>query len=152
MTVKGRMKGILEKQAAADRARKAEEARLAAVEKDAAALRSRVEQKWVELSAVLTETIMSANNAMTGGRKLHVAHEIMPEGSPRIGEVTFSFENKPSNLVHRKCVISVSVDGTIFVSMSGEGTSPKKDYRLDVSTAAKEQIEGIVYDFLELNV
>jgi len=36
--------------------------------------------------------------------------------------------------------------------MSGEGTSPKKDYRLDVSTAAKEQIEGIVYDFLESNV
>ena len=50
MTVKGRMKGILEKQAAADRAREAEEARLAAVEKDAAALRSRVEQKWVELA------------------------------------------------------------------------------------------------------
>ena len=63
MTVKGRMKGILEKQTAADRAREAEEARLAVVEKDAAALRSRVEQKWVELSAVLTETIMSANNA-----------------------------------------------------------------------------------------
>ena len=152
MTVKGRMKGILEKQAAADQAREAEEARLAVVEKDAAALRSRVEQKWVELSAVLTETIMSANNAMTGGRKLHVAHEIMPKGSLRISEVTFSFENKPPNLVHRKCVISVNVDGTIFVSMSGEGTSPKKDYRLDVSTAAKEQIEGIVYDFLELNV
>ena len=84
MTVKGRMKGILEKQAAADRAREAEEARLAVVEKDAAALRSRVEQKWVELSAVLTETIMSANNAMTGGRKLHFAHEIMPKGSLRI--------------------------------------------------------------------
>jgi len=103
MTVKGRMKGILEKQTAADRAREAEEARLAVVEKDAAALRSRIEQKWVELSAVLTETIMSANNAMTGGRKLHVAHEIMPKGSLRISEVTFSFENKPPNLVHRKC-------------------------------------------------
>ena len=50
-----------------------------------------IERKWVELSAVLTETIMSAKNAMTG-EKLHVAHEIMPKGSLRISEVTFSLK------------------------------------------------------------
>jgi hypothetical protein len=151
MVPNDRMKAILEKQAAADRAREAKAAQEAAAEKDEKALQSKVEQIWPRLEGVLTETIKSANAAMTGDRKLYVLYGQRAAGSMEVASVILSLENAPPNLIRRKCVVSVRPDGTIFVAIDGDA-APKKNYRLDASTATHEQIEGIVYDFLELNI
>jgi hypothetical protein len=151
MSTEDRMKAILAKQAAADKAAAEEEARLAVATRDAKALRSQVEQKWSQLSTVLSETIKTANASMAG-RTLYVAYENLPPGGMLVSELVFSFENKPPNRMHPKCGVRVNPDGTIIVSIDNAVVSPKKTYRLDALAATKKQIEGIVFDFLELNI
>jgi hypothetical protein len=58
------------------------------------------------------------------------------------------FEDKYSEEVERKVIVGVDVDGTVLVSIVPQN----KEYRLSIWSATIDQIEGIVYDFMELNV
>ena len=151
MAQNNRLKTLLEKQDAADRAHVAELARQAAAESLARASRTRIENEWSHLCRVLKQTIATANDAMTGGRKLYVQHWKPPAGSAGVADAILMFEDNYPDYVQRKCVASVDRDGMVSVSMN-ESMPQSRFYRLNISTATIEQIEGIVYDFMELNV
>jgi hypothetical protein len=145
-----KLKTILEKQDAADRAHVAELARQAAAESLARASRNRVVNEWWHLCRVLKQTIATANDAMTGGRKLY-SQPYNPHAERTIADLIVMFEDKYSEYVERKCVVGVDPEGTVSVSMNAS-MSQRKEYRLNIWTATPEQIEGIVYDFMELNI
>jgi hypothetical protein len=147
MTENGRLKSILEKQNAADRADVAEATRKAAADSHAKELRSRVVNEWWRLCGVLSQTVATANDAMTGGRKLYLQH-YNPHAERTVAGVIIMFEDKYSEEVRRKCVVGVDLDGTVSVSIKPQS----KDYHVNIWNAAVEQIEGIVYDFMELNI
>lgn len=96
---------------------------------------------------MLTQTVKTANDAMTGGRKLYLQH-YNPHAERTVGDVIIMFEDKYSEEVQRKCVVGVQLDGTVSVSIKPQS----KEYHLDIWTASIEQIEGIVYGFMELNI
>ncbi|MGJ5177408.1 hypothetical protein ACQR16_06050 [Bradyrhizobium oligotrophicum] len=147
MAQNARLKIILEKQDAADRAQVAELARQAAEESRARASRSRILGEWRHLCGVLAQTIEIANNAMTGDRKLYLQHW-RPFAEDLLAEVILMFEDNYPDDVEQKCMAVVNLDGTVFVSLKPQN----KEYRLDISTVSIEQIESIVYDFIELNI
>lgn len=150
MAQNDRLKTILEKQDATDRAYVAELARQATAESLARASRVRIENEWLRLCRVLKQTIATANNAMTGGRKLYSQH-YNPHAERTLADVIIMFEDKYSEDVELKCVVGIDLEGTVFVSIN-ESVSKRKEYRLNIWTATIEQIEGIVYDFMELNI
>ena len=145
-----RLRIILEQQDAADRAHVAELARQAMVESRAKASRTRVVNEWWQLCGVLAQSVAKANDAMTGGRKLYVQH-YNPHAERTVADVIILFDDKYSEDVERKCVVGVDLEGTVFVSIN-ESMPQRKEYRLNIWTATIEQIEGIVYDFMELNI
>jgi hypothetical protein len=147
MTENNRLRPILQKQDAADRAQVAELARQAMVDSRAKEARTRVVNEWRQLCRVLTQTVAMANDAMTGGRKLYLQH-YNPHAEHTVGDVMIMFEDRYSEEVQRKCVVGVQLDGTVSVSIKPQS----KEYHLDIWTASIEQIEGIVYDFMELNI
>jgi hypothetical protein len=151
MAQKNRLKTILEKQDATDRAHVAELARQAAAESLARASRTRIESEWSHFCGVLKQTIATANDAMTGGRKLYVQHWKPPAGSATVADVILMFEDNYPDYVQRKCVASVDQDGMVSVSMN-ESMPQSRFYRLNILRATIEQIEAIVYDFTELNI
>jgi hypothetical protein len=151
MAQNNRLKTILEKQDASDRAQLAELARRAAAESRARASRTRIENEWSQLCGVLKQTIATANYAMTGGRKLYLQHWKPPAASTRLADAILMFEDNYPDYVQRKCVASVDQDGTVFVSIN-ESMPQHLEYRLNISAATIEQIEAIVYDFIELNI
>jgi hypothetical protein len=150
MTTNNRLKSIVEKQDAADRAQVAELARQAIAESRARASETRVVSEWWQLCSVLKETVARANGTMTGGRKLYLQH-YNPHAQRTVADVIIMFEDKYSEYVERKCVVGVDLKGTVFVSMN-ESMQQRKEYRLDIWTATMEQIEGVVYDFMEVNI
>jgi hypothetical protein len=147
MTEHGRLKAILEKQDASDRAQVAELARQAISDNRARELRTRVENEWWRLCRVLKQTVATANDAMTGGRKLYLQY-YNPHAERTVGDVIIMFEDKYSEDVQRKCIVGVQLDGMVSVSIKPQS----KEYRLNIWTAMAEQIEGIVYDFMELQL
>jgi hypothetical protein len=149
MTQTDRLKAILERQNAADRAQVAELTRQAATESHARAARTRTEGDWSHLCRVLTQTVATANDAMTGGRKIYLQRWQLP--ASRMADVILMFEDNYPDYVQRKCVASVDREGTVSVMMN-EGMPQSRIYRMNVSSATPEQIEGIVYDFMELNI
>jgi hypothetical protein len=144
-----RLKAILEKQDAADRAHVAELTRQAAAESAARASRDRVLHEWWRLCRVLKQTIATANDTMTGGRKLY-SQPYNPHAEKTVGDLIIMFEDKysESEEVQRKCIVGVNLDGTVFVSILPQ----TKEFRLNIWSATIDQIEGIVYDFMELNI
>lgn len=142
-----RLRSILQKQDAADRAHVAELARQATAESRANEARTRTVNEWRHLCRVLAQTVTTANDAMTGGRKLYLQH-YNPHAERTVGDVIIMFEDKYSEEVRRKCIVGVELDGTISVSIKPQG----KEYHLDIWSASTDQIEGIVYDFMELNI
>jgi hypothetical protein len=147
LTENDRLSSILEKQDAADRAHVAELARQAMADHRAKEANTRVVNEWRRLCRVLTQTVATANDAMTGGRKLYLQH-YNPHAERTVGDVIIMFEDKYSEEVQRKCIVSVQLDGTVSVSIKPQS----KEYHLDIWTASIEQIECIVYDFMELNI
>jgi len=147
VTENNRLRTILEKQDAADRAQLAESARQALALNRAKESRNRVESEWRRLCGVLEETVRTANDAMTGGRKLCLQH-YNPHAERTVGDVIIMFEGKYSEEVQRKCVVGVQLDGTVSVSMEPQN----KEYRLNIWAAMAKEFEGIVYDFMELNI
>ena len=98
---------------------------------------------------MLAQSVATANDAMTGGRKLYLQH-YNPHAERTVADVIILFEDKYSEDVQRKCVVGVDLEGAVFVSIN-ESMPQGKEYRLNIWTATIEQIEGIVYDFMELN-
>jgi hypothetical protein len=147
MAESGRLKCILERQDAADRAVVAELARQAVANSRAKASQTRVVNEWRCLCGVLSQTVATANDAMTGGRKLYLQH-YNPDTERTVADVIIMFEDKYSEDVQQKCVVGVDLDGTVSVSIKPQS----KEYHLNIWNAAIEQIEGIVYDFMELNI
>jgi len=145
-----RLKTILERQDAADRAHVAELARQAAAESAARASRTRVVIEWRQLCDVLKETIATANAKMTGGRKFY-SQPYNPHAEHTVADLIILSEDKYSEYVEQKCVVGVHLDGTVFVSINGS-IPQSKEYRLNIWNATREQIEGIVYDFMELTI
>lgn len=150
MAQNDRLKTVLEKQDAADRAYVAELARQATAESLARASRTRIQGEWWHLCRVLKQTMATANGAMTGGRRLY-SQPYNPHAERTIGDLIITFEDKYSEDVEQKCIVGVDPDGTVSVSVIGS-KSRHKEYCLNIWTARPEQIEGIVYDFMELNV
>jgi hypothetical protein len=149
MAQNDRLKTLLEKQDAADRAYVAELARQATAESLARASRTRIQSEWWHLCRVLKQTMVTANDAMTGGRKLY-SQPYNPHAERTIGDLIIMFENEYSEYVDRKCVVGVDPEGTVSISMNS--MSQRKDYQLNIWSATIEQIEAIVYDFMELNI
>jgi hypothetical protein len=147
MTQNDRLKAILEQQNAADRAHVAELARQAMAASQAKASRTRVANEWWRLCSVLEKAIATANGAMTGRRKLY-SQPYNPHAERTVGDLIIMFEDKYSEEVQRKCIVGADLDGTVFVSMMPQA----KEYRLNIWSATIEQIEGIVFDFMELNI
>lgn len=147
MTQNDRLKAILEKQNAADRAQVAELTRQAMAASQAKEARTRVVNEWWRLHSVLEKTIATANGAMTGRRKLY-SQPYNPHAERTIGDLIIKFEDRYSEEVQRKCIVGVELDGTVLVSILPQN----KEYRLNIWSATIDQIEGIVYDFMELNV
>ena len=142
-----RLKAILEKQNAADRAQVAELARQAMAASQTKEARTRVVNEWWRLCSLLENAIATANGAMTGRRKLYSQY-YNPDAVGTVADVIILFENKYSEEVERKCIVGVDSDGTVFVSIVPQN----KEYRLSIWSAMIDQIEGIVYDFMELNI
>ncbi len=117
MAQNDKLKTILEKQDAADRAHVAELARQAAAESLARASRNRVVNEWWHLCRVLKQTIATANDAMTGGRKLYSQLSII-HTERTIADLIVMFEDKYSEYVERKCVCGRRSEGTVSVSMN----------------------------------
>jgi hypothetical protein len=147
MAENGRLKGILERQDAADRAVVAELARQALSDSGAKASRTRVENEWRYLCGVLSQTVKTANDAMTGGRKLYLQH-YNPDAERTVADVIIMLEDKYSEDAQRKCVVGVDLNGTVSIAIKPQS----KEYQLNIWNTAIERIEGIVYDFMELNI
>lgn len=147
MAENGRLRSILEKQDAADRAHVAELARQAMADHRAKEARTRVVNEWRQLCRVLTQTVNAANSAMTGSRKLYLQH-YNPHAERTVDDIIIMFEDKYSEEVQRKCIVGVQLDGIVSVSIKPQD----EEYQLDIWTASIEQLEGIVYDFMELNI
>jgi hypothetical protein len=147
MTQNNRLKTILEKQDATDRAHVAELARQAVAASQAKEAQTRVANEWRRVYSVLQKTIETANGAMTGRRKLY-SQPYNPHAERTVGDLIIMFEDKYSEEVERKCIVGADSDGTVLVSIVPQ----KKEYRLSIWSATIDQIEGIVYDFMELNV
>ncbi|KWV58210.1 hypothetical protein AS156_36025 [Bradyrhizobium macuxiense] len=147
MAENDRLRSILEKQDAADRAQVAELARQAMADHRAKERKDRVVNEWRRLYRALAQTVATTNAAMTGGRKLYL-QPYNPDADRTVGDVIIMFEDKYSEDVQRKCVVGVQLDGTVSVSIKPQS----KEYHLDIWTASIDQLEGIVYDFMELNI
>lgn len=147
MTESNRLKRILEKQDAADRAQVAKLARQALADSRAKAAKDRMVHEWRQLCRLLAQTMATANATMTGGRQLY-SQPYNPHARGTVGDLIITFEDEYSEHVERKCIVGVQLDGTVAVSFKPQD----KEYCLNILTAATEQKEGIVYDFLEINV
>jgi hypothetical protein len=148
MTEHARLKTILEKQDAADRAQVAELTRQAIVKKQAKESQDRVAIEWRHLCRILARTAATANGAMTGGRELYLQPYNPHSGRTVVGDMIIMFEDKYSENVMQKCVVGVDLDGQVSVSIEPQN----RTYNLNIWTATPEQLEGIIFDFMEANI
>ncbi|WP_234682990.1 hypothetical protein [Bradyrhizobium monzae] len=107
MAKSDRLNSILEKQDAADRAHVAELARQAMADHGAKEARTRVINEWRHVCRVLTRTVNTANDAMTGSRKLYLQHWIPTAAdSEKLADAIIMFAEKHPDDVQRNCVVS----------------------------------------------
>jgi len=150
---KERLKGILERQAAAaERERLDEEAASAKAEK-AKSVRVEVIQKWQEQRAHLETFIDQINKEMSkNGVQLFVvknprhAHTGV---SMEVDKIEVAFQQRMP--YDKKLVISVRANGEAYVSISTNSVSQAKQYMLNVLEVTNEQLEATVLDFLDAN-
>jgi hypothetical protein len=150
---KERLKGILERlAAAAERERLDEEAASAKAEK-VKSVRVEVIQKWQEQRAHL-ETYIAQINTETSkhGVQLFVAQ------NPRHAHTGVSMEvDKLEVAFHqrmphdKKLAISVRANGEAYVAISTSSVAQAKQYTLNVLEVTNEQLEATVLDFLDAN-
>ena len=150
---KERLKGILERQAAAaERERLDEEAASTQAEK-VKAVRVEVIQKWQEQRAQLETYIAKINKETSkNGVQLFVVK------NPRHAHGGVSMEVDKMEVAFRegtphdkKLAISVKANGEANVSISTSPVSQAQQYTLDVLEVTDEQLEATVLDFLDAN-
>src|SRR5262245_10482233 len=150
---KGRLKGILERQAAAaERQRLDEEAASAEAEK-VRLLRVEVIQKWQKQRAHLETYIAQINKeTIKNDVQLFVAK------NPRQADTGAGMEVDKMEVAFRqrmpydkKLVISVKANGEAYVSVSTSSVSQAQQYMLNVLEVTNEQLEATVLDFLDAN-
>ena len=150
---KERLKGILERQAAAaERERLDEEAASAKAEK-VRSVRVEVTQKW-EQQRFHLETYIAQINKETSknGVQLFVVK------NPRHADTGVGMEVDKMEVAFRqrtphdkKSVISVRANGEAHVSISTSSVSQAEQYMLNVLEVTNEQLEATVLDFLDAN-
>jgi len=150
---KERLKGILERQAAAaERERLDEEAASAKAEK-VRSVRVEVIQKWQEQRAHL-ETYIAQINKETSKNDV----QLFVVENPRHAHTGVGMEVDKMEVAFRqrmpydkKLVISVRANGEAYVSISTSSVSRAQQYTLNVLEATNEQLEATVLDFLDAN-
>jgi hypothetical protein len=150
---KERLKGILERlAAAAERERLVEEAASAKAEK-AKSVRVEVIQKWQEQRAHLeTSTAQINKQTSKNGVQLFVvknprhAHTGV---SMEVDEMEVAFHQRMPH--DKKLAISVRANGEAYVAISTSSVSQAKQYMLNVLEVTNEQLEATVLDFLDAN-
>jgi hypothetical protein len=150
---KERLKGILERQAAAaERERLDEEAASAKAEK-VRSVRVEVIQKWQKQQAHLETYIAQINKETSkNGVQLFVVK------NPRHADTGVGMEVDKMEVAFRqrtphdkKLVISVRANGKAHVSISTSSVSQAQQYMLNVLEVTNEQLEATVLDFLDAN-
>jgi hypothetical protein len=150
---KERLKGILERQAAAaERERLDEEAASAKAER-VRSVRVEVIQKWQEQRAHLETYIAQINKETSkNGVQLFVVK------NPRQADTGVGMEADKMEVAFRqrtphdkKLVISVRANGEAHVSISTSSVSQARQYMLNVFEVTNEQLEATVLDFLDAN-
>ena len=150
---KERLKGILERQAAAaERERLDEEAASAKAEK-VRSVRVEVIQKWQEQRAHL-ETYIAQINKETSKNDV----QLFVVKNPRHADTGVGMEVDKMEVAFRqrtphdkKLVISVRANGEAYVSISTSSVSQAQQYTLNVLEVTNEQLEATVLDFLDAN-
>ena len=150
---KERLKGILERQAAAaERERLDEEAASAKAEK-VRSVRVEVIQKWQEQRAHL-ESYIDQINKQTSKNDV----QLFVVKNPRQADTGVGMEVDKMEVAFRqrmpydkKLVISVRANGEAYVAISTSSVSQAQQYTLNVLEATNEQLEATVLDFLDAN-
>jgi hypothetical protein len=151
---KERLKGILERlAAAAERERLDEEAASAQAEK-VRSVRVEVIQKWQEQRAHL-ETFIDQINKQTSknGVQLFVVKNPRYDhtgAGTEVDKMEVAFHQRMPH--DKKLAISVRASGEAYVSISTSSVSQAKQYRLNVLEVTSEQLEATVLDFLDANI
>ena len=150
---KERLKGILERQAAAaERERLDEEAASAKAEK-VRSVRVEVIQKWQKQRTHL-ETYIAQINKETSKNDV----QLFVVKNPRQADTGVGMEVDKMEVAFRqrmpydkKLVISVRANGEAYVAISTSSVSQAQQYTLNVLEATNEQLEATVLDFLDAN-
>ena len=150
---KERLKGILERQAAAaERERLDEEAASAKAEK-VRSVRVEVIQKWQKQRAHL-ETYIAQINKETSKNDV----QLFVVKNPRQADTGVGMEVDKMEVAFRqrqphdkKLVISVRANGEAYVAISTSSVSQAQQYTLNVLEVTNEQLEATVLDFLDAN-
>ena len=153
MGSKERLKGILERQAAAaERERLDEEVASAKAEK-VRSVKVEVIQKWQEQRAHL-ETYIDQINKLTSKNDV----QLFMVKNPRQADTGVGMEVDKMEVAFRqrmpydkKLVISVRANGEAYVAISTSSVSQAQQYTLNVLEATNEQLEATVLDFLDAN-
>ena len=150
---KERLKGILERQAAAaERERLDDEAASAKAEK-VKSVRVEVIQKWREQRSHLETYIDQINKQISkNGVQLFVVknprHADTAVGM-EVDKMEVAFHQRTPH--HKKLAISVRANGEAYVAISTSSVAQAKQYTLNVLEATNEQLEATVLDFLDAN-
>ena len=150
---KERLKGILERLAAAAERERLDEEEASAKAEKVKSVRVEVIQKWQEQRSHLETYIDQINKQISkNGVQLFVVQ------NPRRAHTGVSMElDKMEVAFHqrtphdKKLAISVRANGEAYVAISTSSVAQAKQYTLNVLEVTNEQLEATVLDFLEAN-
>ena len=149
---KERLKGILERQAAAAERERLDEEEASAKAEKVRSVRVEVIQKWQEQLAHLETYIAQINKETSkNGVQLFVVQNPRQADTGvgmEVDKMEVAFRSKPHD---KKLVISVRANGEAYVSISTSSLSKAEQYMLNVLEVTNEQLEATVLDFLDAN-
>lgn len=150
---KERLKGILERLAAAAERERLDEEEASAKAEKVKSVRVEVIQKWQEQRSHLETYIDQINKQISkNGVQLFVVQ------NPRHAHTGVGMEVDKMEVAFRqrtphdkKLVVSVRANGEAYVAISTSSVAQAKQYTLNVLEVTNEQLEATVLDFLDAN-
>jgi len=150
---KERLKGILERQAAAAKRERLDEEAASAKAEKVRSVRVEVIQKWQEQRTHLETYIDKISKEMSkNGVQLFVAKNPTRADTGvgmEVDKMEVAFHQRTPH--DKKLVISVRANGDAYVSISTSSLSKAQQYMLNVLEVTNEQLEATVLDFLDAN-
>jgi hypothetical protein len=152
MSNEDRLKAILAKADTAGEARRKSKEEADARAAEAAQKKLKVETAWKPLRGHINDFVISTNAKLPEHLELFVRNTRHDRPTADLVESLALTIGGYSSSDLRKCYIQTLGNGEISVRMGTSIQMPKKEYRLDALTATSDQVEGIVLDFLEINM